>query len=551
MESNNQVATNTKRTYTEDELEEEVHKYGKLRQTVFPVARAELRMVGHTAVMLMIIIFCYSAIKSMKNATVCNEANPSSIPWLKLMLVLPTNMIAIGLTQKLVVNQGTSRAYTIVISAFIAIFMLYAVLFLFLKVRFMPLNMYKDLYADSRMAYFGLAVTDPIVLLLATPGAAIYYIVSEMFGSLATSYLFWAFTNEYVTGRQAERLNPMFTIACQIGLLISTIVVDNYNSLFKKVETFESYERLNLSFPFLMCVVLFCFIAHKRYFESNVLINPVVERKGVVKKKSGKKKVSLKEALSISISSKLVIAISITVLAYNLCLNIVETFSIRVQNTRAEEEGLDKKVHVGEIENQSQRIIAFAVILISFIPSGKIIAGGGFWLYTSVPLICTAISAFTGPLLVYFNYNKIKSTTEAGDPVGIFGSLVSSLRWEEYIARAAVICFRIVKYAFFDISKESFSMRINENYRALFKGVYDGHFGKLGKAFGSIFTISLFFFFSNNDIRIVGGIPAFSIMAIVVVLWTFSIIYMVNSYNKSKAENRELDIDWISKKSIE
>lgn len=516
------------------------------------IAEAERSRAMCTSAMIFLIIFVYSSLKAMKNAMVASQIDPSAISYIKLLVVLPINIVAIAFTQKMVSTRNVSRTFTFMVLGFSALFFIYGTIcFTCFVVDFSSLDYAtEDLFSDGKMAYKGVGVVFYVMLRTFTSiRIVLYYLLSELYGSIITSYLFWSFTNEFLTRRQALRFTPLFLMTGNLGLLFSGFLLGRLNSFLKNA-SYEMNQYFGIGFP-LFCGLLCTIICiQKQYFEKNILSKEIIRTSNEKKSSSGtrKKSVSFLEAFKIIFASRLVLGISVAVFAYNFSLNIIEGFCIRTYKVRAEHSSKHIKAehHIKDLESLGQVIIAIIVILFSFLPSGKFIERGFFFYYA----ISSCIVAILGTIFVisigHFSIATIRSNSQSG---GIFGSFESRLYCEEKIAFVIMLLFRIIKYAAFDLTKEALSMRINPMYRAIFKGVYDGHFGKLSKACGALYSIGANYYYNDPDIRS-SSIPSFLILMALNLLWVFMVFYLSKRFNKSMHENTDIELDWVQGKPM-
>lgn len=537
---------------TEDEMEMVATARDSFTKRFIFIAEAERSRAISTSAMIFLIIFVYSSLKAMKNAMVAGQIDPSAISYIKLLVVLPINIVTIAFTQKMVSARNVSRTFTFMVLGFSALFFIYGTIcFICFIFDFSSMDYAtEDLFSDGKMTYKGVGVVFYVMLRTFTSiRIVLYYLLSELYGSIITSYLFWSFTNEFLTRRQALRFTPLFLMTGNLGLLFSGFLLGRLNSFLKNA-SYELNQYFAIGFPLFCSLVCTIICVQKQYFERHILSKEIVRTSHDNKTSANtrKRSVSFLEAFKIIFASRLVLGISVAVFAYNFSLNIIEGFCIRTYKVRAENSSKHMKAehHIKDLESLGQIIIAIVVILFSFLPSGKFIEKGYFLYYA----VSSCIIAILGTVFVisigHFNIATIRSHSQSG---GIFGTFESRLYCEEKIAFAIMLLFRIIKYAAFDLTKEALSMRINPMYRAIFKGVYDGHFGKLSKACGALYSIGANYYYDDPDIRS-SSIPSFLILMSLNFFWVFMIFYLSKRFNKSMHENTDIELDWVQGKPM-
>ena len=132
---------------------------------------------------------------------------------------------------------------------------------------------------------------------------SIFYILSELWGSVVLSMLFWQFANEITKVTEAKRFYGLFGMIGNIGLLspapIIILTAKYAKSLPKDIDSFGVNLKLLMS-----CVLVSGLVAISTYWwmNKNVLTDPNLYQPGQGKKKekaklsvSGKLPIYLKE----------------------------------------------------------------------------------------------------------------------------------------------------------------------------------------------------------------------------------------------------------------
>ena len=125
---------------------------------------------------------------------------------------------------------------------------------------------------------------------------SMFYILSELWGSVVLSMLFWQFANEITKVTEAKRFYGLFGMVGNIGLLLSgpiIILTAKYaKSLPKHTDSFGVNLKLLMS-----CVLISGLVAifTYRWMNKNVLTDPALYQPGQGKKKE-KAKLSVLES---------------------------------------------------------------------------------------------------------------------------------------------------------------------------------------------------------------------------------------------------------------
>lgn len=80
-------------------------EFGNIRGTMFPIHKSELRKFLPMAFMFILISFCYSLTRSLKDMNMMKEANTTAIYWLKAVAITPSMIFLLFFMEQLAVLQ--------------------------------------------------------------------------------------------------------------------------------------------------------------------------------------------------------------------------------------------------------------------------------------------------------------------------------------------------------------------------------------------------------------------------------------------------------------
>jgi len=369
--------------------------------------------------------------------------------------------------------------------------------------------------------------------------------VSEVFGSTVVSYLYCTYMSYNTTGDQNGRFLKIIYIGANLSLLVSGLA---YPFIAKNVLKGLSYANTQIAYSvvFLFCAI--CFIASYFIMQYNNKLFSVplfIETSKTQKTTKKKVKTGLSDGLVMAIESKLLMAMCAITLFYNFsnAVNsaLTKTTYKSVGNYYAMNPSLVKDGKepspVDEIAGKYQGLentcVSIIVIIIMCIPIfTTLFEKFGIGLFGCISIVISAVASIAAGYFSLLNY--------PGDHNGkspIFGySLASKDKYSFDLEAMSVTFFngaiKVGKYAFFDIIKESVSMKIDLTYRSVFKSVFDGVFGKLGKSAGSGYGILISSITGIDDARY------YSPLTTVVVCsscmgWAVAIYYLHYNYQKS------------------
>lgn len=530
---------------TEDEVERQaVERAGRLG--IFRVARVEDGKFWLMGMMFFCIAYIYSVMRELKDSFIIKRQLPASISFLKLIYVPPVSIVASTIVQKLLTISSNKRILSWSVIMFGIYFLLYGIVILPYQDYIEPSNFNAtDDFSDSKMVYKGLESVSAIVLTLNCWTSTLHFVASEVWGTMVLSLLFMSFSNDVCPFRQFIRFMPLFYVLSNIALMLSSITMFGYQHLNAQVSFVIKQWMLRVAF---IAIAMFCFLIAflQLMLEKKVLCRVLYTIEGERKKKAKKEKPSFSEGINLMFKSKLVLAICGIVLAYNIGTNMVESSYKSCLKIVSLAKKNDTGNHVLFRSSIIQFVTGFLVIILLLSPFSRIIQSRGWRLVGMIPPAVATLGFFAVFSLAMFNTGLEKKN------LFFINALFSRdldkntrnkfLGLEEYVCIAAVSCFKICKYAAFDIAKETISMKIDKKYRARFKGIYDGICGKLGKAGGALLLVVSNQIINTTDIRR-ASLIYLAISLMISGIWFILVEYLANKYEESVRKNKNIDID--------
>ncbi|ELQ74209.1 ATP:ADP Antiporter (AAA) Family [Trachipleistophora hominis] len=533
------------RTLTENEVEQQaVRRAGRFG--IYRVSKVEDSKFWLMGGMFFCIAYIYSVIRELKDSFIIKRQLPASISFLKLIYVPPVSIAASALVQKCLIFSSNKRILSYVVACFGVYFLVYGVVVLPLQDTIESSNFNAtDDFSDSKMAYKGLESVSAIVLTLNCWTSTLHFVASEVWGTMVLSLLFMSFSNDVCPFRQFIRFMPLFYVLSNVALMGSSITMLGYQHYNKLVDYSTKQMMLRIAF---VIIAIFCLaiLAFQIILERKILGRVLYTIEGEEQKRTKKVKLSFTEGIRLMFKSKLVLAICGIVLAYNIGTNMIESCyksSLKIVSMATKQ---DTGNHVLLKSSIIQFITGLVVILLLISPFSRFIESRGWKIVGIIPpLIATAgfVGVFT---LALFN------TGRDGENIPPINMMLKSevsddtrrkfLQFEETVCLLAVACFKICKYAAFDIAKETLSMKIDKRYRARFKGIYDGVCGKLGKAGGALLLLVSNQLINTTDIRR-SSFFYLMISLVIVSIWFYLINYLAGKYEESVKLRKNVDID--------
>ena len=291
-----------------------------LRGIFWPVHGFELKKFLPMGIMMMCILFNYTILRDTKDTLMVNAPGGGAecLSFLKLYGVTPAAILFMILFIKLANVFSRERLFYVILAPFLLFFGLFAFLIYPNKEA---LHMGMDSIQAAQASLPNLHWLVPVV---GNWSFSIFYILSELWGSVVLSMLFWQFANEITKVTEAKRFYGLFGMIGNIGLLLSgpiIIFTAKYaKSLPKETDSFGVNLKLLMT-----CVIVSGAIAMATYWwmNKNVLTDPNLYQPGQGKKKE-KAKLSVIDSFKYILKNPYLGLIAILVLSYGVAINLVE-----------------------------------------------------------------------------------------------------------------------------------------------------------------------------------------------------------------------------------
>lgn len=465
-----------------------------LRKIFFPIYREEYCRFGLMACMIFFSIFSFYLLRTVKDALV--QSAPGSgaevFSFLKLYLVLPATMLVMAGYVALRRVMRIDSCYYAIVSAFMFFFMLFALL-LYPNVDYLHPSMQEVKALQQSYPMFKWFFTIYSVWVY-----ALFYVVSELWGSLLLSVMFWQIANDNIPTSQAARFYPLFVATGNVAMICLNPVLHYLSQ--------DSYNDIIQVCAIVQVVGLILMGALYSAFKMKVL--------HADKMLTDKKLPNVMESFRIVMRSPYVICISIMVLSYGLLINIVEAMW---------------KSQVGFLYTDRSSLMRFnadytlwmgvATLLMNYL-SKRFISQVG---WTISALITPIVCAFCGSLFFFFVLHT--------DVIARFFSLpYSLLTLCVWFGAFTVMLSKGAKYSFFDPTKEMAFIPLEKELRGNGKVVADGMIERIGKSMGGA-TISSLIMFTGYDLHELGYYLA--LMTVVLgFVWFSAVIKLGGLYRR-------------------
>lgn len=485
-----------------------------LLYTLWPIERHENGKVLPMCAMMFCMLFNYSLLRSVKDGFVVTNIGAEAISFLKVGIVLPAAIIAMLVYSKLCGFMSQQKIFYAVTGFFTA--------FLLIFVQFLYPNV--DLLHPSKETVERWLENSHYSLhwFIKIAGGwvyALFYTMSELWGSMMVSLLFWQFANQITKSDEAKRFYSTFGIIGNVGLLLTAKVLGMSAS-----EDDKGAGGLGLSFAIYAAIVSAVVImAVYWYINTYVLTNiKYYDPSSRQTSKKAKAKLSLGESMRLIFSSKYLGLIAILVMAYGISMNLIEgMWKAKIKEAYPTSESYS--AFMGDF----QMYQGIGAIIFMIVGSNVLrrVSWGVAAMFTPVMLLVTGLGFVS---FIFF-----------GDTIGAYISAIffsNPLMMAINIGMLQNVLSKSTKYSLFDATKEMAYIPLDTDLKTKGKAAVDVVGGRLGKSGGGI--IQSAFFALIPGATFADMTPYFaSFFVVIVVLWIFAVQVLHREYNSQVADH--------------
>ena len=473
-------------------------EFGTLRRLLWPIRRAELKKFLPMLLMFFFISLVYSLLRNTKDTLIVTAPGGGAdlIPFLKVYGVIPVSVLFMLVYARMSDRLSRQMLFYAALVPFLVFFCCFAFVF--------PVREAIQPHWQARLPP-GLA---NLAAMARHWVLCLFYVMAELWGSVALSLLFWTFANDIVKLEESRRFYALFGIGANLAL----VAVKFANQAIHALEA-----RLVRHFPMagwtayvilLMAMVLLCITAILliyHWINRNVLTDPRFYSPAEQRARSRPRpRMPFREAYGFLLRSRYLLWIAIMVIGYGIAINLVEvTWKTHLGLLHPE-----PRDYQDYMANFSLATGAVTLFLMFFVANNVIRVFG--WtvaaLATPTVLLVTGIGFFgfilfedaSAPLLARFHSTPLAAAV-------LFGTIQNVLS-------------KATKYSLFDPTKEMAYIPLDPESKVKGKAAIDVVGARLGKAGGSVIQQGLIAL--HHSLRAVPGQIAVSLLVVIAAwLW--------------------------------
>ncbi len=481
----------------------QVKEFGKWRSFFWPVHSFELKKLLPMFMLFFFINFNYTILRDTKDALIVTApgSGAEAIPFLKMWGVLPFAILFMVVYSKLSNLMSKQKLFYTMISIFVVFFALFAFVLYPYREILHPTAAADRLQAFLPQGFAGL------IAIFRNWTYALFYIMSELWGSVALSLLFWGFANDITRVSESKRFYAMFGLGANLGMVVSGPIIIKFSDIRSSLPAHVDAWGITLNWM-LTFVVISAMLAMGIYYwiNKNVLTDArFYDSTEVKKSKKEKPKLSLKESFLFLARSPYIGCLAILVIGYGIAINLVEV-TWKSQLKLQYPNGNEYNAFMGKFST----VTGITTILMMLFVGGNVIRKFGWGvgaLITPVVLLVTGVGFFS---FVIFR----DSLTGFISMLGTTPLMLAVL-----FGMAQNIMSKSAKYSLFDPTKEMAYIPLDQESKVKGKAAIDVVGARLGKSSGSLIQQILIVSFGSLAAvtPIIGGI-----LFLIIGAWIFA-----------------------------
>ncbi|WP_257283733.1 NTP/NDP exchange transporter [Endozoicomonas sp. SESOKO1] len=440
------------------------------RARLWPVHGYELKKVIPMILMFYLVLFVYTILRDTKDTLVItgHGSGAEIIPFLKLWVNVPFAILFTLSYARLSNVLRRNVLFYVIISGFIVFFCLFSLV----------LYPCRDvLHADQLADYLETALPPGFkgfIAVLRNWTFSLFYVMSELWGSVCLSLLFWGFANHITRISESKRFYALFGMMGNLALPTAGFFV-YYASQVRETlpEGTDAWGySLNIMTGVITIAGLLIMLVYW-WINRFVVTDPqLYQADNTAESRLEKLSLSLKESLQLILGSRYLLCIAMLVICYGICINMVEVTwknQLRMQYPAPNE------------YNQFMGLFStctgiFTIFMMLFVTNNVIRRFG--W---TVAALCTPVVLLSTGCL-FFSFVLLRDSL----PNSWFIPGISPLMMTVILGALQNILSKSTKYSLFDPTKEMSYIPLDPEQKVKGKAAVDVIGNPLGKSTGSV-----------------------------------------------------------------
>jgi AAA family ATP:ADP antiporter len=421
------------------------------------------KKVVPTSLMFLLTIFIYSVLRGTKDTLLIPVLGAEVISSVKLFGVFPSAILFIIIYSKIANLLSRVNLYYTITSFFLGYFAIYAFV-LYPNKELLTVDFANEILEFPKLKY-------PL-LMLGNWSESVFFIMSELWGSVMLSLMFWQFANYIYNVSEAKNTYTIFGAIGQVGLITAGFTQKYFST--KNAAHVDQAMAWQDTLQWLIGSVIVAGIVLMAIFwwmNRYVLTNPKFFDASVTKAKKDKPKMGFIESFKYIFTSKYIGLIAVLVLSYGISINLVEGVwknQLRIQFPIQN----DYSAFMGSFQIWTGVFSMISMVL-------------GIYILRNFKWFTAAILT---PVMILITGAMFFILILAGDlfepMLIVFG--VTALMMAVLIGATQNVLSKATKYALFDSTKEMAYIPLDPELKSKGKAVVDVTGARLGKSGGAV-----------------------------------------------------------------
>jgi len=298
-------------------------EFGRIRGLVWPIHGYELRKLLPMLLIFFFVSFIYSILRNTKDTFVVTAPGGGAdlIPFLKVYGVIPVSVCFMIIYSKLSNVLTKQRLFYASLAPFLLYFLAFAFLFP-AREAVQPVAWFDQWHARLPAWVASLAGMARNWVF------ALFYVMAELWGSVALSLLFWGFANDVIKVEESKRFYALFGVGANLALIAVKFANHGLQVVGGRLAERCGMEPWTAYVTLLMALVAACILAIMaiyRWIDRRVLTDPRFYSETDQRAfRTQRPKLSLRQAYGFLLRSRYLRYIAVLVIAYGITTNLIE-----------------------------------------------------------------------------------------------------------------------------------------------------------------------------------------------------------------------------------
>lgn len=495
-------------------------QFGLFRSIFWPVHRSEVKKVLSMLLLLFLLCVSYGVLRNLKDTIILTAKNSGAevIPFMKVWGMLPGVFLATWFYTRLRRYFKKEHVFYIVISSFLAYFLLFA-FYLHPNSEQFHLDAFGNWLSSVLPQGF-----QGFIALVRNWTFTSFYVISELWASIVLSVLFWGFANDFTQVNEAKRTYGILNIGSNVAPIMGGTLALAFTNSFTLPFLSSITDQWNHTICQLIILITLLGIASMAtFFWISRRITPEIEKQAAKElppetepaTQAKKPRLSLRESIRYILRSPYLVPLAIIVLGYNISINFTDVLW-KEQLKRFFTDPNEMLEHMNKITVGIGILATVGGVLFSIMVTRL------GWTFTAIitPLVMTIMAVgfftfmFCGDALL-----ALSSTLFGLTP---FAMTVYCGSMQNCLSKAS-------KYSVFDASKELAFLPLDPESKLKGKSAIDGLGSGLGKS-GSSLTYQGFIILLGSVALSTPYIAC--ILFVVLLAWIFCVVSLGKQFKK-------------------